>query len=144
MMVTFYFNVRNREQALCQLVGKALAQGLTGCILTESSAASATLDRLLWEIPQTGFLPHCSAEARYAERTPFVVSDQFEHLPKRHILFNWSPNVPDGLDQYERVVEIVDSAAENRQAARTRWRTYQAAGHDPQSIDMQELTKQHG
>ena len=62
MQITFYFNVLNREKALCQLVGKSLASGKTVCVLTESAAATAALDRLLWEVPQNGFVPHCAAD----------------------------------------------------------------------------------
>ena len=142
--VTFYFNVRNREHALCQLLGKALAQGLSGCVLTGSQAASMALDRLLWEVPQTGFLPHCNGDSPQAARTPFIVDHRPEQIPTRQILFNWSNLLPSVLDQFDRVVEIVDADPENRQAARARWRAYRALGIEPESIDMQELNTHHG
>ena len=143
MKITFYFNVRNREQALCQLVGKALAQGLDSAILTESSAASTVLDRVLWEIPQHGFLPHCGADDPRADRTPVIIDHRPEKLPARAVLFNWTGQLASGFQRCERLIEIVDTDEAMRLAARERWRAYQAQGFEPNAIDMQELTR-HG
>lgn len=141
MQITFYFNVNNREHALCQLVGKALAAGKTINILTESTAASAVLDRLLWEVPQHGFLPHCAADDPRADRTPVIVDHRPERLPARQILFNWTGQVAAGFARYDRLIEIVDSDATLRLQARERWRAYQAQGHEPTATDMQELAR---
>lgn len=143
MQITFYFNVQNREHALCQLAGKALAAGKSVCVLTESAAASAVLDRLLWEMPPHGFLPHCAADAPIAARTPIVVDHRAELLPARDVLFNWTGQVATGFSRYDRVIEIVDTDETLRAAARERWRAYQALGHTPDSTDMQELAR-HG
>ncbi|BCL76383.1 DNA polymerase III subunit chi [Jeongeupia sp. HS-3] len=137
--VTFYFNVKSREQALCQLVGKAMTQKLTINVLAESESAAYALDRLLWELPQTGFIPHCAADHPDAARTPVIVDYRVEKMPVRDALFNWTDGVPAGLDRYARVIEIVDQSDEARAAARTRWRAYQAHGITPDSIDLLEL-----
>lgn len=141
MQITFYFNVRNREQALCQLVGKALAQGLEINILTESAAASMVLDRMLWEIPQHGFMPHCGAEDPRVAQTPVIIDHRPEKLPPRAVLFNWTSQLASGFQRCERLIEIVDTDQDLRAAARERWRAYQAQGHEPAAIDMQELTR---
>ncbi len=141
MDITFYFNVRNREQALCQLVGKALAQGLVLNVLTESAAASTALDRLLWEMPQHGFLPHCGADDPRAAQTPVIIDHRPEKLPTRPLLFNWTNQVATGFDSCDRMIEIVDTDEDLRAAARERWRAYQALGHEPRAIDMQELAR---
>lgn len=143
MQITFYFNVQNREQALCQLAGKALSAGKRMCILTESAAASAALDRLLWEMPPHGFLPHCAADDARAERTPVIVDHRSELLPQRDVLFNWTGQVAAGFSRYDRLIEIVDTDEALRAAARERWRAYLALGHKPDSTDMQELAR-HG
>lgn len=141
MRISFYFNVRNREQALCQLVGKALAAGQTMNILTESTAASAVLDRLLWEFPQNSFLPHCGPENPNAARAPILIDHRPELLPARPLLFNWTEQVAAGFERYERVVEIVDTDEEMRSRGRERWRAYQALGQTPDATDMQELAR---
>ncbi|SMC29575.1 DNA polymerase III, chi subunit [Andreprevotia lacus DSM 23236] len=141
MEVTFYFNVRNREQALCQLVGKAVARGMRLNVLAGSEAAAAALDRLLWEVPQTGFIPHCAADADIAAATPVIIDHRHEKLQVRDALFNWTDGVPQGFQQYARVVEIVEQDEEQRAAARERWRAYQGHGVTPVAVDMLKLAQ---
>ena len=143
MQITFYFNVSNRERALCQLVGKALLAGKTISILTESAAASSVLDRLLWERPAHGFMPHCLADDPRATQTPVVIDHRADLLPVRDILFNWTAQTASGFARYDRLIEIVDSDPELRSQARQRWRAYQALGYEPSATDMQELAR-HG
>lgn len=143
MQITFYFNVSNREHALCQLVGKALAAGKTVSILTESSAASSALDRLLWETPPHGFMPHCLADDPRAAQTPIIIDHRTDLLPTRDVLFNWTAQTATGFARYDRLIEIVDTDPELRAMARERWRAYQALGHEPSATDMQELAR-HG
>ncbi|TJZ79030.1 DNA polymerase III subunit chi [Chitiniphilus eburneus] len=142
MDVTFYFNVKHREQALCQLVGKALAQRLSVNVLAASERDAHGLDRLLWEVPQTGFLPHCAADDPLVAVTPIVVDHRAALLPQRPTLFNWTDGVPEGHARYERIVEIVDRSDEAREQARLRWRGYVAAGITPKAVDMLELAAQ--
>lgn len=143
MQITFYFNVLNREKALCQLVGKSLAAGKTVCVLTESAAATAALDRLLWEVPQNGFVPHCAADDPRAARTPVIVDHRAELLPANDVLFNWTGQVSANWSRHARVIEIVDSDEDRLVASRQRWRAYQALGLQPDAIDMKELPR-HG
>ena len=139
--ISFYFNVRNRELALCQLVGKALMSGKSIAILTGSEAATSAIDRLLWEQPPAGFLPHCQADAPFATATPIIVDHRVELLPRRDILFNWTQHVAPRFSEYQRLIEIVDSDEELKAAARTRWIAYKAQGYTPSSTDMQELQR---
>ncbi|UXY15146.1 DNA polymerase III subunit chi [Chitiniphilus purpureus] len=143
MDVTFYFNVKHRGHALCQLVGKALAQRLTINVLTASDADSRELDRLLWEIPQIGFLPHCAADDPLAPVTPIVIDHRPALLSDRAALFNWTEAaIPAELDGHQRVLEIVERDDAARDQARERWRSYQARGVTPQAVDMLELAAQ--
>ncbi|WP_157669467.1 DNA polymerase III subunit chi [Chitinibacter sp. GC72] len=134
--ITFYFNVRSRETALCQLAGKALAAGKSICILTGSPAASQVLDRLLWEIPATGFLPHCSFDAAIAEQTPIILDHRVELMRARDVLFNWTEHVAPRFGEFGRLIEIVDSDEALRLAARQRWAAYKQLGFSPNATDM--------
>ncbi|QLG89650.1 DNA polymerase III subunit chi [Chitinibacter bivalviorum] len=138
--ISFYFNVRSRELALCQLVGKALAQGKSVCILTGSEASTQALDRLLWETPATGFLPHCLADAIQATQTPIILDHRVELLRPRDVLFNWTDHVAPRFSEFARLIEIVDSDDELRLAARQRWAAYKQLGHTPTATDMSSLT----
>lgn len=135
--VTFYFNVKQREAALCQLVEKALKQKLRIHILTENEADSVKLDRYLWQLPNIGFLPHCAADHPLAKETPILIDHRNTLLTSADILFNWCSNIPESITFYQRVIEIVDGQKENRLVARERFKTYQANNIEIQTIDMQ-------
>ncbi|MGL4996743.1 MAG: DNA polymerase III subunit chi [Deefgea sp.] len=139
MEISFYFNVNNRESALCQLVGKALMQGKRMVILTGSEAATKALDSLLWEMPPAGFLPHCQADASFAAETPIIIDHRVEIITPRDILFNWTDHIAPRFAEYGRLIEIVDTDEELKAAARQRWAAYKAQGYTPNATDMQEL-----
>jgi DNA polymerase-3 subunit chi len=136
--ISFYFNVPNREHALCQLVSKALAKHLSINILTSSQAAASALDGLLWEVPQTGFLPHCLADDAIAADTPILLDYRPELLPVRDVLFNWTNGLAPGFERYQRVMEVVSLDDEARTLARERWKAYVAQGFKPTSFDMMD------
>jgi DNA polymerase-3 subunit chi len=133
--ITFYFNVQGREAALCQLLGKALQHKKTINILTDSESASTSLDRLLWEIPSTGFLPHCAADYALATETAICLDHRADLFTARDILFNWGTQIATQRD-CQRIIEIVDRSEEQRTQARQRFRAYQAQGYTVHSIDM--------
>ncbi|MBB5191550.1 DNA polymerase-3 subunit chi [Silvimonas terrae] len=140
--VTFYFNVKNREQALVQLVGKAVAQQRAVSVLAASEAEVARLDRLLWDTPHTGFVPHCRAADEIAAQTPVILDCRADLLPPRQVLFNWTGEVIAEMAEHDRIIEIVPQDEEQRLAARERWRGWQARGFKPVAIDMLELARQ--
>jgi DNA polymerase-3 subunit chi len=139
---SFYFNVANREQALCQLVGKAWKRRLAVGVATDSVATSQSLDRLLWEVPPTGFLPHCLADHPLATDTPVLLGHDLDALLPRDVLFNCTgQDLPAGLNA-ARLVEIVARDDEaGRQLARQRVRAYQQAGYD---VEFTDMAKPHG
>ncbi|WP_051279672.1 DNA polymerase III subunit chi [Chitinilyticum aquatile] len=136
--LSFYFNVRSRETALCQLVGKALAQNLRISVLAASQHDAHELDRLLWSVPQTGFLPHCAADDPRAADTPVIVDHRAALLPANPVVFNWSGAAITPPAGCERLIEIVDRDDDERIRARARWMDYKSAGLTPRAIDLQE------
>ncbi|MBE9609117.1 DNA polymerase III subunit chi [Chitinilyticum piscinae] len=136
--LSFYFNVRSRETALCQLAAKALAQGLRISVLAASEGDAHELDRLLWSIPQTGFLPHCAADDPRAAATPVIVDHRPALLPANPVVFNWTGAAITPPAGCTRLIEIVDQDDDERARARARWLDYKAAGVTPRAIDLQE------
>ena len=137
--VTFYFNVQHRERALAQLAGKAMAQRLRINVLASDEASALRLDRVLWDTPQIGFLPHCRADEDIAAATPIVVDYRATHLAARDVLFNFSGGVP-SVAEHARVIQIVSQDETERLAARELWRAWQASGITPVAIDMLKLS----
>lgn len=140
--VSFYFNIANREQALCQLVGKAMRQKLAIGVLTGSEAASQQIDRLLWERPPTGFLPHCLADQPEASQTPTLISHQLDALLPCDVLFNWTDAALPGQPGLQRIIEMVEQGDEaGRLAARQRVAGYKQAGYEVDYTDMAKLAQ---
>lgn len=141
-LASFYFNVANRELALCQLVGKAVKRKLATGIVTDSETASVVIDRLLWEATSTGFIPHCLAADALASETPALIDHRLSSLLPRDVVFNWASNlVPTDLG-IARIVEIVPhDDMDLRQIARERLGYYKRAGYDIEFTDMANLAK---
>lgn len=141
-VASFYFNVANREQALCQLLGKAVKRKLAIGVMTESATASRVIDRLLWEIPPTGFVPHCLAEDACAADTPALIDHRLDKLLPRDVLFNWTARMVPIDPRLQRVIEIVAHDDEpGRQAARQRVAQYKQAGYEVEYTDMAKLAQ---
>ncbi|QDQ26201.1 DNA polymerase III subunit chi [Chitinimonas arctica] len=142
LLASFYFNVANREQALCQLVGKAVKRKLATGIVTDSEMASQVISRLLWEVPPTGFIPHCLASDVLAPDTLALIDHRINALLPREVVFNWTAHMlPTDLG-IGRIVEIVphdDMAL--RQLARERLAHYKRAGYQVEFTDMATLGK---
>lgn len=138
--VTFYFNVQHRERALAQLAGKAMAQRLRINVLAADEASALRLDRVLWDTPPTGFLPHCRGDEEIAAQTPIVVDYRASQLDARDVLFNFTGTVPASVAAHTRIIEIVSQDDAERLAARELWRAWQASGITPVAIDMLKLS----
>ncbi|WP_374357109.1 DNA polymerase III subunit chi [Chitinimonas sp.] len=135
--VRFYFNVAGYDSALRQLLGKAWRYGLTVGVLTESAPACQALDRMLWEEPNTGFLPHCLAGSPVAAQTTIWLAHQLDALHGRQVLFNRSGQ--DVLPGFagEQLVELVARGdEEGAEQARQRVRRYRQAGYEVEFTDM--------
>ncbi|WP_269532751.1 DNA polymerase III subunit chi [Chitinimonas sp. BJYL2] len=139
---SFYYNVASREQALCQLVGKAVKRKLATGVLTGNEADSMAVDRLLWEIPSTGFVPHCLADQPVAAATPAWIHHELDALLPRDVLFNWSDQAVPADRGIARIVEIVPRDDDGlRQIARQRLAYYKQAGYEIEFTDMLQLAK---
>ena len=60
------------------------------------------------------------------------------HDPSRsptgsHVLINLRTDVPSCFDNFQRVVEIIDSSEESRRSGRERFKFYRDNGYDPQT-----------
>lgn len=137
--VDFAFGAPDRLRMACTVAQRHYAAGRALVVYSRDAQTLARIDRLLWSFEPTAFLPHVAADDPLAPETPVWLAAW---------LINLDADCPPGIEAYERVLEIVSAEPEDRQAARTRWRAYQAAGcalhaHDvsqqpPQAIQARE------
>jgi DNA polymerase-3 subunit chi len=99
-------------------------------ILTQESDSTEKISRLLWTTPAIGFYPHCRAGHRLAPQTPIIVDHIPEPLVHDQVLINLRNETPAMFSRFHRLIEIVSKEAEDRAAARERFRFYRDRGYE--------------
>jgi DNA polymerase-3 subunit chi len=137
--IFFYHNVQDRLRAAASLIAKAFAQGKDFTIFVPDPERARLLDRLLWTQQPLGFLPHCRADSELAAVTPILLTERMDApLLRNERLLNLDDAVPDGLERFQNLVEIVEQSEEDRAQSRLRARKYKEMGYPVQFIDMSE------
>jgi DNA polymerase-3 subunit chi len=129
--VNFYTGVPDRQVYACRLLRKTQAAGLTVGIWGPLRLLER-LDQTLWTFEPGEFIPHVllrgETSALLRERTPILMSDRLDELTGCQVLFNFEPEVPPGLERFERVLELVSTDADQVAAGRARFKAYKAMG----------------
>jgi DNA polymerase-3 subunit chi len=143
--IDFAFGAPDRLRMACQVVRKRVLAGQRLVVYCKDGSRLAAFDRMLWAFDDTAFVPHVLANDPLAAETPVVLTAgdplqaaQAAGQPDQPQpwLLNLDDDCPPGFDAFERLLEIVSDEPDDKQAARHRWRTYQTAGHAPQSHDL--------
>lgn len=118
-----------RDTFACRLAEKAWHQGYRVFIRTLDQAATERLDERLWTFREASFVPH--APVTEAEDEPVVIGDAAPEVAQVQI--NLGGDIDPAWQGYERIAEIVTHEPEDRQRARTRYRSYREAGAEPET-----------
>lgn len=127
--VAFHFGATDKWNYLCRLTRKAIARGMVLYI----HGPRVVLDKVdveLWNFEATAFIAHCRYGDALQERCPVVLCEQLQ-APKGDaswVLINLADTVPDEVDGFSRVIEIVSEDPQDRLQARNRWRDYARRG----------------
>jgi DNA polymerase-3 subunit chi len=125
----FHFNVENRLHYTCRLVRKAVAAG-SRLAVTGADDILEQLDHDLWAFSATEFLPHCrwGNPAALVQRSAVLLCESLDGVTGRQVLINLAESVPQGVDAFDRVLEVVTVDPLERSQARLRWKHYAQAG----------------
>jgi len=134
--IDFYFNAADRLQVACRLAGKALAQKKRMMIYAPDAEIARRIDQMLWAWPPTSFVPHCLAGDALAGETPVLITPDAEHANGSEILLNLAQDRPDFFPRYERLLEIVSQADDDRRAGRARYAWYRDRGYAIRNHDL--------
>ena len=134
--IDFYTHVGDRLAVAARLVAKALAAHGSARVLTPDATTTDELDRLLWTVPATGFLPHCRIGNALASQTPVLVDHVLEHTGPAAVLVNLHPEPPPFFSRFERLTEIV--SLDEVAAGRARYKFYRERGYELRTHDMSE------
>lgn len=134
--VDFYFNADDRLQVACRLAGKTVSQNRRLLIYTPDAELAQRLDRMLWTIPATGFVPHCRADEAVADRTPVLIAAEAVSPPGCELMLNLAQDCPPHFERFERLLEIVARDDAERLAGRSRYRFYKERGYPINDHDL--------
>jgi DNA polymerase-3 subunit chi len=97
------------------------------------------LDTVLWTFEPLEFVPHCfaSAPANMLEATSIVLCAAAREAPHHDVLVNLGSQVPEGFERFERLIEVVTVAEDDRVDARRRWQHYKSRGYELKRIDLE-------
>jgi DNA polymerase III subunit chi len=131
--VSFYTGVPERLIYLCRLLRKAQQSGARVGVCG-APAQLERLDAALWSFEPTEFVPHLRLRAGQAvdpalADTPILLVEHSGALPHRETLLNLGAELPEGFEQFERVLEVVSQDPAQMQAGRRRFKQYKELGH---------------
>jgi len=128
--VAFHFNVPDKLGYLCRLLRKAVVSGSRVVVMGEATSLNQ-LDTALWTFSALDFVPHCRlpADPQVSSISPVVLTENATSAPHQDVLVNWGARVPDGFEQFGRLIEVVTSDDQDRAQARERWKHYADRGY---------------
>lgn len=138
--IAFHFNVGNPSSYLPKLLRKVYAAGKRAVVLLPADAV-LPINQALWTHDEGDFLPHATHTdpAWMQSRSPLLLTPALGEVADRSVLINLLPQLPEGLDRFERVLELVTLQDEDRQAARQRWKHYTQAGYSIEQFDVAKV-----
>lgn len=131
--LAFHFNAPSKVAYACKLLRKATLAGARVAVLAAPDVL-ARLDGELWTFSPLDFVAHVRAPCtpEVLARTPVVLCETLEQAQAGGygVLVNLWPGVPDGFEQFDRVIEVVTLDDADRHSARARWKRYTELGYE--------------
>jgi DNA polymerase III subunit chi len=116
---------RQRWIFACRLAEKAYLSDLKVVILHSDVSDARAMDDLLWTFNERSFVPHdLCVDEKFDAATPVHIGLDGSKLPAVDLLVNLTDRLPEGLQRYARVAEIIDADAERRRLGRERFKSY--------------------
>lgn len=129
--IEFHFNVADKLTYSCRLLRKVHRSGVKAVVTADHDVLQA-LDQLLWSFSPTEFLPHCmhTAGESLKAATPVVLASSPDNCAGDGVLINLGTGIPTGFERFERFIELVSSASDDKALGRGRWKTYKTQGFE--------------
>jgi DNA polymerase III subunit chi len=131
--LAFHFNAPGKVAYACKLLRKATQAGARVAVLAGPDVL-ARLNAELWAFSPVDFIAHVRAPCTPAvlQRTPVVLCEALDQAQGGgySVLVNLWPTVPDGFEQFDRVIEVVTADDADRLGARARWKHYTELGYE--------------
>lgn len=129
--IDFYTGVDDKARLAHSIAGKVLARDQHLVIALADEAALTALDKALWTLAATSFVPHCRADDALAGRTPILLTCADDPLPNGdQVLLNLRPDPPAFFSRFDRLLEFVGTDSDDIERSRQRFRFYRDRGYE--------------
>jgi DNA polymerase-3 subunit chi len=132
--VDFYTGSSDKLRTACQLSHKAMQHGLRTVISLPDAVSCEMLDKLLWQYPDTAFIPHCDASS--PDSAPVYLSLGEENFPHHDILISLHNECTPFFSRFERVIEIIGTDEDDSRKGRERFKFYRDRGYEMRHFDL--------
>ncbi len=130
----YHLQIHPLERALPKLLEKSLERDWHVCLQMRTPEKCASLNELLWNVGEDGFLPHGTAEDGDVEFQPIYLTTGSENPNGAQIRFfvecaQIAPALAASAEPYERIVIMFDGNDENElNDARAQWKALKDTG----------------
>jgi len=126
----YHLTTRSLDQALPDILQKALAGGHRIVVRTRDDAEAERLNGHLWSFRPDAFLPHGSKKDGHAAQQPIWLTPENDNPNNAGVLVVVSGAAQDNLEGFTLLCDMFDGRDETAvTAARQRWTTYKDSGH---------------
>lgn len=124
----------SRARAACQLAGKGWQHGLAVFIRCQDVAQCEEINELLWGFRAERFIPH----DRYEDTpdAPVVIGLEQPPASPHGLLINLASSISPHVNDFSRVIEIVNQQPDLLNACRENFRLYRQRGYDPKRVEL--------
>jgi DNA polymerase-3 subunit chi len=136
--ITFYTHADDPLDIARRVAIKAHGQGKQVMIYAPDAATADAIDRLLWTMPATGFVPHCRDSDALAGETPVLIGTRADALRSADVMINLHCEQPPAFARFERLVEIIGQDEARMEQGRERYRFYKTRGYALHAHDLRQ------
>lgn len=134
--IEFHFNAPDKLAYTCRLLRKGTSQNQRLFVVGQEDVLKH-LDVALWSVAPHDFVSHCQAsEAHLRSHSAVILATRLETVAGVQTAVNLGPDLPEGFEGFERLIEVVSDDPADRLQARVRWKQYTALGHTLQRRDL--------
>jgi DNA polymerase-3 subunit chi len=127
----YHLQKQTLDDALPAILQKAYQTGKNIRVCLSDDKEVERMNKHLWAFRPDVFLPHGTKKEGHADKQPIWLSSDLENKNSAKILILTQGQTADDVAEYDLCCEMLDGRDQNAiEAARTRWKDYQAQEHD--------------
>ena len=120
-----------RLQFACKLAETIYRKGYRLHLHCADKALAEQADEALWQFRDDAYLPHALEDSELADSVPITLGWQQLPVPTEETaLLNLHPDIPEGIEHFARIAEIINQHHHVLVAKRACWQRYKALGHE--------------